>query len=117
VVGPEKPLLALYRQLTDDFGLTCQLWPEVDSYDLYVEFSDRERWAVDMKDVSNPTGLAATANHFRNSPEWDQAFFVFPEHRRHPDYLRTFRAHWARPHKTEAMFVKDFVQLVRERIE
>lgn len=117
VVGPERPLLDLYRRLGEDFGLKCELWPEVDNYDLYVEFPDGERWAVDMKDVENPIKLATDIQPFKSVPEWDKAFFIFPQHRYNHDYLRTFRAIWAKPPDTEVLFVKDFIQLVREKME
>lgn len=117
VVGPERPLLDLYHKLSPDFDLKCELWPEIDNYDLYIELPNDERWAVDMKDVENPTRLASEIHPFRSVPEWDKAFFVFPQHRRNPDYMRTFRATWARPPDTDALFVKDFIELVEEVLE
>jgi hypothetical protein len=35
-------------------GLEVELYPECDRYDLRVIFPDREVWAIDLKDYSNP---------------------------------------------------------------
>jgi hypothetical protein len=73
VVAPEVPLLELQRQLEDDYHLSCDLWPEVDSYDLAVHLSDGECWAIDMKDYRSPTDLAGKVRGFRPTPQWDRA--------------------------------------------
>ncbi len=116
VVAPEVPLLELYEKLAQDHGLSCELWPEVDSYDVAVSMSDGERWAIDMKDFRSPTELADRVRGFLLAPAWDRAFFVFPEHRRHPGYLRTFTALWKKPkgQHIEALFVDDFLRRVQE---
>jgi REase associating with pPIWI_RE/pPIWI_RE three-gene island domain Y len=116
VVAPEVPLLELQRRLKDEYRLSCDLWPEVDSYDLAVHLSDGQCWAVDMKDYRSPTDLAAKVRGFRPTPKWDRAFFVFPEHRRSPGYLQTFRALWNKPkgQRVEALFVKNFLWSVQE---
>lgn len=116
VVAPEKPLLQLFRLFMDRLGLLCELWPEVDSYDLLVVFPDGERWAVDMKDIEKPAGFARDLLPFRSLPQWDRAFFLFPEHRRRPGYLQTFRTHWRGAAHTEALFVEDFIRRVREKV-
>lgn len=116
VVAPEVALLELEQHLMDEYHLSCDLWPEVDSYDLAVHLSDGECWAVDMKDYRSPTDLANQVHGFRPTPKWERAFFVFPEHRRTPGYFRTFRALWNKPkgQRVEALFVKDFLRHVQE---
>lgn len=117
VVGPELALWGLSISLAQEYGLTCRLWPEVDSYDLYVECAG-ERWAIDMKDVFSPAWLAANVKPFRHLPEWDRAFFLFPDHRRQQaGYLQTFLSRWTRPPLTRAMFVTDFLEMVKGRLE
>ena len=115
VVAPEQPLIQIFRVFTDRLGLPCDLWPEVDSYDLLVSFPDGERWAVDMKDVEKPVRFAQDLLPFKPVPPWDRAFFLFPDHRRRPGYLQAFRTHWRGAARTEALFAEDFIQRVREK--
>lgn len=69
-------------QLSNRFkqmGLGVTLWPEIDEYDLSIEFSRKLRWAIDLKDWSylNEERL------FKVKPRHDcqATFIVFPDER------------------------------------
>jgi hypothetical protein len=113
VVAPEVPLLRLKERIEQEFGFPCELWPEIDNFDLLVT-RDRERLAIDMKDHVGVRKLAEEATAFPLTPAWDQAFYIFPEHRRQPGYFRTFSSLWKQPPKTQALFVNDFLRYLRE---
>jgi hypothetical protein len=70
--------IQLYHQLKK-MGLGVTLWPEIDEYDLLVEFSRKLRWAIDLKDWSylNEERL------FKVKPRADcqATFVVFPDER------------------------------------
>lgn len=116
VVGPEVVLLDLVRQLERTYGRACDLWPEIDSYDAVIPLSGNTFWAADLKDHQSPTRLANSVRGFRSVPQWDKAFFVFPDHRRRPGYLRTFLSLWQKPkdQDIEVLFLSDFLQKIEE---
>ncbi|KYQ87954.1 MULTISPECIES: hypothetical protein [Thermoactinomyces] len=120
-VGPEKPLLNLYNLLTEKLKLNVELWPEIDLFDLYIEFPDGEFWAVDMKDIFNPRNLARIENRKEKSFStvllWEKAFFVFPTYRRKPGYLEVFKQTWKGQENCDAIFVDDFIKQVKERLK
>jgi hypothetical protein len=70
--------IQLYHQLKK-MGLDVTLWPEIDEYDLLVEFNRKLRWAIDLKDWSylNEERL------FKVKPRTDcqATFVVFPDER------------------------------------
>ncbi len=70
--------IQLYHRLKQ-MGLGVTLWPEIDEYDLLVEFSPKLRWAIDLKDWSylNEERL------FKVKPRTDcqATFVVFPDER------------------------------------
>lgn len=80
-------------QALEQLGLTVDLWPAFDRYDLRVTFASGESWAVDVKDWANPFLLARQVHQFLPEPEWSRAYFVFPDERidRRSDYVRAFR--------------------------
>jgi hypothetical protein len=100
-------------------GLQVELWPKFDSYDLRVVFADRQAWAVDVKDWANPFLLARSLGGFREDPVWERAFYVFPDERRQErsDYGRAFNANWRQQPQVQALFVRDFLKSVRQRLE
>lgn len=120
-VGPEKPLLNLYQVITEELKLNVELWPDVDLFDLYIEFPDGQFWAVDMKDVFNPRNLAKSENKkeksFSTVLPWEKAFFVFPKYRRKPGYLETFKQTWKGQENCDALFDDDFIKRVKERLK
>lgn len=101
---PGKLEMRLYQSLNRIRGLTVELWPDCDAYDIGIEFPDGQRWVVDCKDARNPVWLA----HFLNenqipiSGSTGRAFYVFPAYQRklNPDYARAFSSRW-RPHSTQ----------------
>jgi len=98
VVAPEVTLIRLYDSLTSSkWGLRCELYPELDAYDLLITLPSGQRWAVDVKDWRRPESLAIAMGTFPYMPEWDRAFYVFPDyHTREGGYLNAFNNHWAR---------------------
>ncbi len=85
-IRPQKPQLVEVR-----------LYPGVDRYDLRLQFSDDQVWAVDVKDYHLPTELGV---HIARSPKpydmdsrlrWDRAFYVIPDEREKGGYCRIVR--------------------------
>ena len=113
VVAPELPLLDLVHRIEQELRLIYELWPEVDHYDLRIHLSGGEYWAVDMKDHLSPKYLAAHATAFEAIPQWDRAFFVFPDYRHRPGYFPSFQAVWRQPPRTQAFFANEFFHYLR----
>jgi hypothetical protein len=101
----------------EDMGLEVEMWPAFDAYDLRIRFTDTI-WAVDVKDWNNPIELARHAQYIPEKPNWDKAFYVFPDERKRQrsDYLQAFTNHWKRPPNTTAMMEKDFLRHVRNKL-
>ncbi|WP_432003286.1 Fis family transcriptional regulator [Streptomyces sioyaensis] len=99
VTWPGRAELALEKGLVQH-GLTVEMWPGFDAYDLRVTFPHGRVWAVDVKDWAHPGLLGRSAKPVRPEPPYHEAFWVVPEHRAdaRPDYLDIF--HRNRP--TEA---------------
>ena len=68
-------------QPSQDRLVDVVLYPEIDSYDLQLRFSDRTVWAVDVKDVPNPLNLADELGRIYGSGslKYDKGFYVVPE--------------------------------------
>ncbi|MGE7434787.1 pPIWI_RE_Y domain-containing protein [Kitasatospora sp. NPDC001175] len=62
-------------------GLTSELWPNYDAYDLRITLPDGRVWAVDVKDWANPALLGRNATILDDNPPYDEAFIVVPNHR------------------------------------
>ena len=60
-------------------GLKVTLWPEIDEYDLLVEFDKKRRWAIDVKDWAHlyEDGLNKVSYRF----DATETFVVFPDER------------------------------------
>ncbi|HEX6293052.1 MAG TPA: hypothetical protein VFZ66_27970 [Herpetosiphonaceae bacterium] len=81
VVAPGIYELNLVRQV-EALGLTCQLWPFYDRYDVRVIFDDGTTWAVDLKDWQHPHLLGRHLTTFADeAPDWRQFFFAIPDAR------------------------------------
>ncbi len=65
-------------------GIRITLWPQIDAFDLLVEFSRKVRWAIDVKDWSylNREGL----KRLRPISGMKETFVAFPNERE--EYLR-----------------------------
>jgi len=74
-------------------GLTPEMWPQFDAYDLRVPFPDGTAWAVDVKDWASPSLLGTRTTQLRDDPPHDRAFIVVPAYRFkvREDYARAFR--------------------------
>ncbi|CAL9434191.1 hypothetical protein SUDANB108_02112 [Streptomyces sp. enrichment culture] len=83
----------LQTALKKKFGITAEMWPNYDAYDLRVPLPRRRHWAVDVKDRVNPVLLARSLTPFRNEPSYDRAFLVVPRYRfrENEAYGRQFR--------------------------
>lgn len=100
VVAPEQQLLVLKTAL-EKMGAACKLWVAVDSYDLWVQFPSGLRWAIDLKDYSNPSRLASAFKPFKRYPEWDQCFYVIPDYRKTGSYNKQLQAAWKAKRQNE----------------
>ncbi|WP_237751382.1 restriction endonuclease-related protein [Streptomyces sp. AA0539] len=83
----------LQTALGERFGITAEMWPNYDAYDLRVPLPGRRHWAVYVKDRVNPVLLARSLKPFRNDPPYDRAFLVVPRYRFRDNeaYGRQFR--------------------------
>ncbi len=119
VVAPELALIGLYDKLSKEWGLRCTLYPEFDAYDLLVTFADSRRYAVDLKDHVSPVRLAIALHDrtFRFWPEWDKAFYLFPDYRADEGYLREFENYWTPQKDVTFMRVRDFLTKVRQEVQ
>ena len=101
---PGKLEMRLFQSLNRIRGLTVELWPDCDTYDIGIEFPDGQRWIVDCKDARNPVWLAHSLNQNQMpiSGSTGRAFYVFPAYHRklNPDYARAFSSRW-RPHSAQ----------------
>ncbi|MCT7969864.1 hypothetical protein NG799_26465 [Laspinema sp. D1] len=60
-------------------GIRVTLWPEIDEFDLLVEFSKKVRWAIDVKDWSYLDEERLQKVQYR--PNATETFIVFPDER------------------------------------
>lgn len=109
-------------QKLESLGLTVELWPNYDAYDLRVVFPDGKKWAIDVKDWADPILLARSVKPFKMDPLWDEAFFVFPDDRKvdRPKYLQLFIKHsQVLDNRVKAKFESELVRsakhLLKER--
>lgn len=63
-----------------------KLWPEIDEFDLLVEFSKKNRWAIDVKDWAYLGGedderLQNAVRKLQNRSNFKETFIVFPDRR------------------------------------
>jgi hypothetical protein len=98
IAAPGVAELRLEKQLKElGKGISVELWPEFDKYDLRIVFPDGEAWAIDVKDWKTPYCLAKKVNSqpVPYYPEWKKFYFVFPDARsnQNPNYLKAFSQH------------------------
>ena len=121
-LDPADSRSSLFRALKDLDGLTVELWPYCDAYDIGVTFPSGEKWAIDCKDARDPAWLASHLNQsqFSTLGSWDQAYFIFPAHRRRTrrGYGRTFSSMW-QPYPADVKWGYDdeFLKGVRAHLE
>lgn len=122
IVAPERILLTLKQQL-DEVGAETLLWCGVDNYDLWAKLPNGQRFAIDLKDYSNPADLASVLKPFKNYPEWDEAYYVIPDYRHNPHYMKRFQAVWKqRQSENKALknihvkSVRQLMQLTKKRL-
>lgn len=121
IAAPGRAELRL-AEAFEGMGLTVELWPAFDRYDLRVTFPDETVWALDVKDWGNPFLLARSVNHkpFPVDPPWMRAFFVFPDARRtqRSDYLRAFtNSCRILSERVGACFERDVLQRAKQKLQ
>lgn len=91
VTGPGRAESDLEQELRR-LGLTVEMWPGFDAYDLRVTFPDGHVWAIDVKDWAHPGLLGRSAKAVRPDPPYDEACWVVPRFRvrTRRDYLDVF---------------------------
>lgn len=74
-------------------GIRVTLWPEIDEFDLLVEFSKKIRWAIDVKDWSylDEERLQKTREKLQRRSEFTEIFIVFPDEREEKLRIRVVR--------------------------
>lgn len=119
---PGKLEMRLYQSLERIRGLTVELWPDCDAYDIGIQFPDGQRWAVDCKDARNPVWLAhhLNQNPIPTSSPAERSLYVFPAYHRKldPNYARAFSSRWKpRSSQENWSFDDEFLRKVRGRLE
>ena len=81
LIRPSLIELRLAKKFTE-MGLEVELWPELDTADLKITFSNGKFWAIDAKDWGSATKLARELNQ-DTIPNFSQSksFFVVPDYR------------------------------------
>lgn len=118
VVAPGIYELNFAHQV-EALGLTCQLWPFYDRYDVRVIFDDGEVWGIDVKDWKHPHLLGRHLTTFTDdAPDWQQAFFAIPDARvtENPAYLTILRE-LARSDDFAILTISDLVARITRRKE
>ncbi|WP_431952826.1 hypothetical protein [Actinacidiphila sp. bgisy167] len=91
VTGPGRAEISLEDQLRA-LGLSVEMWPGFDAYDLRITFPDGHVWAIDVKDWAHPAFLGRAASAVRADPPYDEACWVVPGFRvrTRRDYLDVY---------------------------
>ncbi|MFI6581764.1 hypothetical protein [Embleya sp. NPDC050493] len=118
VTWPGRAEIELERTLVAA-GLSVQMWPGYDAYDLRVTFPDGWVWAIDVKDWAHPGLLGANATAVRREPAYDEAFWVVPTHRirDRPDYIDVYNRN--RPDHAEDLILltdRQVIDRARRRV-
>ncbi len=99
-------------------GLSVELWPHFDRYDLRIIFSSGESWAVDVKDWRFPHLLAKRLCPLANdgASSWSRSFYAIPDSRvsENPNYL-TFLRNAATLQDFEVMTISELTAAARAR--
>ncbi|MEU7403780.1 hypothetical protein [Streptomyces sp. NPDC044948] len=120
VTSPGLAETDLQVALEKRFGITAEMWPNYDAYDLRVPLPGRHHWAVDVKDRVNPVLLARSLTPFRHEPPYDRAFLVVPRYRFRDNeaYGRQFRRNLPQDLADRVTLLDDqaFLRLVADEI-
>lgn len=105
----------------ENLGLTVEMWPGIEAYDLRVSFPTGAIWALEVKDRKDPCRLAKATKPIPDNPSWTQAFFVFPDERKEEraDYKRAFensRPPSFRQAHTKAVFFKELIRAAKQEL-
>lgn len=120
VSAPGRAELSLKAKLIKR-GISVEMWPAFDRYDLRLTFPDGTVWAVDVKDWHSPYLLARklTPNvSIPASPAWQLGFFVFPDKRRENqrDYKRVIENRCRFPSNITVCFESEFLRRVNRKL-
>ncbi len=79
IAAPGKLELEIVK-FCEKYNLKCELWPQMDRYDVEIMFPDGEVWEIDAKDYQNPCALREKINNDGGFPDGDyeQGFVVVP---------------------------------------
>ncbi|MEU0651745.1 hypothetical protein ABZ485_05805 [Streptomyces albogriseolus] len=120
ITSPGLAETDLQTALRKKFGVTAEMWPHYDAYDLRVPLPGRRHWAVDVKDRVNPVLLARSLTPFRNEPSYDRAFLVVPQYRfrENEAYGRQFRRNLPEDLADQVTLLDDqaFLRLVADEL-
>lgn len=119
-VSPGKFELDLTRKLKRT-RVELKLWPQSDRYDIRIVMPDGETWAIDCKDMKNPSLWASQLNklNFPDNPPWDAAYYVYPDYRLNltPGFNEIIQARLELPDKVKCVSARDLMKAVRRRLE
>ncbi len=110
---PGKPELSLQKKL-EKLGIKIKLWPSFDLYDLEVQF-DNEKWAIDVKDYSNPYVLVSKITSFEPT-ECTKNLIVVPRDRGrlYKGYKQVLKN--VEPQGFKFLMEDDFIKRVKEQL-
>lgn len=79
IAAPGKLELEIVK-FCEKYNLKCELWPQMDRYDVEIVFPDGEFWEIDAKDYQNPCALREKINNDGGFPDGDyeRGFVVVP---------------------------------------
>jgi len=68
-------------------------------------------------DPKNIQAVAARAGYFKSYPEWQQAFYIFPDYRWKRNYRNVFFQMWTQPPDTKAVSVSEFLDYLKAQLD
>lgn len=118
IVAPGTYELAAARRIGAMGGVSVELWPGFDRYDLRIIFPDGEIWAVDVKDWRYPHLLARHLQPLATDGgcHWDRAFYAVPDERvrDNASYL-TFLRNAVTQTNFQIVTISELIEAVRVR--
>ncbi|SDM48169.1 hypothetical protein SAMN05216544_0390 [Lachnospira pectinoschiza] len=127
IADPGKLELEIFNYCKEK-KVDCFLWPDMDSFDILLEFKNGKKWAVDAKAVKQPEALRESIANDYIFPEvvknHDKSFYVIPDsyYDERKDYLtvinRTLNILYGENYseRVECIRLKDLKSLIRKEI-
>lgn len=103
----------------DKNNIHCELWPQRDTYDVEIRFSDGEIWEIDVKAFRNPFSLRTKIQSDGGFPKgnYEKGYYVIPDEykKMRSDYIDIIDEALAGQENVECVTMKDIKSKIRER--